>query len=81
MVENFTIEYTGNSTEDLEIDVAMVLGDYGWVGTLMKAAVYAQREYKHVRGVIYKNWENDDGWIGRVRSVSMIDKRFEKIYQ
>ena len=67
MVEGFTMKYTGKNTNDLELGISEVLGQYRYMGIIKttKTAFYVQ-EIPYEKGVVYKDWENDESWVGTV---------------
>ena len=85
MDEKFTIEYTGNNTDDLTLYQNYdMLGEYIYVGMLSvdgspHGVLYAQKEYnddfednfRGFRGAVHKDYEHQEGWIGKVILVIM----------
>ena len=66
MVEGFTMKYTGKNTNDLALEIMEVLGQYRYMGIIKttKTAFYVQ-ETGRKQGVLYKDWENDESWVGK----------------
>ena len=62
------MKYTGKSIDDLQDEIAELLGKYIYLGIMKntQTAFYVQEEYTGMQGTIYKDWERDDGWVGTV---------------